>query len=263
MLGLADRGRVLDLFDMIVRGDAAAALTELSGAICRWRRPDGRAARFGRNHALVSVIKITPEAAEDPTIPPDERERGLDMAGRLPMRVLTRMWQMLLKALGRGGAGPQRDDGRRNGRDPADPCGRSARPRNPDPQAAIASPSPAPTGGAPAAAAAVATVHRNNAAAGPGDGRRARGATMHGGRCNGRRLGPRCADSFVDVRTCGRSDPRTARYEAAGRGGNHACGWPNTPPAGLNLNPPPMRPRDLAARLAAAACKAGPARAGP
>ncbi|MGB0913707.1 MAG: DNA polymerase III subunit gamma/tau, partial [Phaeobacter italicus] len=31
MLGLADRGRVLDLMDMILRGDAAAALTELSG----------------------------------------------------------------------------------------------------------------------------------------------------------------------------------------------------------------------------------------
>jgi DNA polymerase-3 subunit gamma/tau len=45
------------------------------------------------------VIKITPEAADDPTTPPDERKRGLDMAGRLPMRVLTRMWQMLLKAL--------------------------------------------------------------------------------------------------------------------------------------------------------------------
>src|SRR6056297_2331089 len=30
MLGLADRCRVLDLFDMILRGDAAGALTELS-----------------------------------------------------------------------------------------------------------------------------------------------------------------------------------------------------------------------------------------
>jgi DNA polymerase-3 subunit gamma/tau len=47
----------------------------------------------------VSVIKITPEAAEDPTVGPDERARGREMAGRLPMRVLTRMWQMLLKAL--------------------------------------------------------------------------------------------------------------------------------------------------------------------
>jgi DNA polymerase III subunit gamma/tau len=47
----------------------------------------------------VSVIKITPMAADDPTTPPDERSRGLDMADRLPMRVLSRTWQMLLKAI--------------------------------------------------------------------------------------------------------------------------------------------------------------------
>jgi DNA polymerase-3 subunit gamma/tau len=47
----------------------------------------------------ISVMKITPEAAEDPTTPPDERARGLDMAAALPMRALSRMWQMLLKAL--------------------------------------------------------------------------------------------------------------------------------------------------------------------
>jgi DNA polymerase III subunit gamma/tau len=47
----------------------------------------------------ISVIKITPSAAEDPTTPPDEQTRGLDMAARLPMRALSRMWQMLLKSL--------------------------------------------------------------------------------------------------------------------------------------------------------------------
>ena len=47
----------------------------------------------------LSIVRITPEAAEDPTVPPDERARGLDLAERLSMRVLTRMWQMLLKAL--------------------------------------------------------------------------------------------------------------------------------------------------------------------
>jgi DNA polymerase-3 subunit gamma/tau len=47
----------------------------------------------------LSVVKITPAAAEDPTVPPDERDRGRDMAARLPMRALSRMWQMLLKAL--------------------------------------------------------------------------------------------------------------------------------------------------------------------
>ena len=51
-------------------------------------------------------MKITPEAVDDPTIGPDERERGRDMAERLPMRVLTRMWQMLLKALEEVSAAP-------------------------------------------------------------------------------------------------------------------------------------------------------------
>lgn len=99
MLGLADRGRVLDLFDMIVRGDAAAALTELAGQYADGADPMAVLRDLAEITHWLSVIKITPEAAEDPTIPPDERRRGLDMAGRLPMRVLTRMWQMLLKAL--------------------------------------------------------------------------------------------------------------------------------------------------------------------
>jgi DNA polymerase III subunit gamma/tau len=47
----------------------------------------------------ISVIKINPASAEDPTTPPDEQTRGIDMAARLPMRALTRMWQMLLKAV--------------------------------------------------------------------------------------------------------------------------------------------------------------------
>jgi DNA polymerase-3 subunit gamma/tau len=52
------------------------------------------------------VIKITPDAAEDPTISPDERTRGQAMADTLPMRVMTRMWQMLLKALEEVAAAP-------------------------------------------------------------------------------------------------------------------------------------------------------------
>jgi DNA polymerase-3 subunit gamma/tau len=45
------------------------------------------------------VLKISAEAAEDPTVSAAERTRGRDLAGRLSMRVLTRTWQMLLKAI--------------------------------------------------------------------------------------------------------------------------------------------------------------------
>ena len=99
MLGLADRGRVLDLFDMILRGDAAGALTELSGQYADGADPMAVLRDLAEITHWVSVVKITPEAAEDPTISPEERSRGMEMAETLPMRVLTRLWQMLLKAL--------------------------------------------------------------------------------------------------------------------------------------------------------------------
>ncbi len=99
MLGLADRGRVLDLFDMILKGEAAAALTELSAQYADGADPMAVLRDLAEVCHWVSVVKITPDAAEDPTISPDERSRGQAMAEQLPMRVLSRMWQMLLKAL--------------------------------------------------------------------------------------------------------------------------------------------------------------------
>ena len=99
MLGLADRGRVLDLFDLIMKGDAAGALAELSGQYADGADPMAVLRDLADITHWVSVIKITPSAAEDPTTPQEERERGLAMAQALPMRVLSRMWQMLLKAL--------------------------------------------------------------------------------------------------------------------------------------------------------------------
>ncbi|PQO24947.1 DNA polymerase III subunit gamma/tau [Rhodobacteraceae bacterium WD3A24] len=99
MLGLADRGRVLDLFDMIMAGDAAGALGELSAQYADGADPMAVLRDLAEITHWISVVKITPEAAEDPTVGPQERARGQDMAARLPMRALTRMWQMLLKAL--------------------------------------------------------------------------------------------------------------------------------------------------------------------
>ncbi len=99
MLGLADRGRVLDLFELVMRGDAAGALQELSGQYADGADPLAVLRDLAEVTHWTSVIKITPEAAQDPTVSPDERARGRDLAERLPMRALTRMWQMLLKAL--------------------------------------------------------------------------------------------------------------------------------------------------------------------
>ena len=99
MLGLADRGRVLDLFEMIMRGEAKAALEELGAQYAAGVDPLAVIRDLAEVTHWVSVVKISPEAAEDPTIGPDERARGLDLAAKLPMRALSRGWQMLIKAL--------------------------------------------------------------------------------------------------------------------------------------------------------------------
>ncbi len=106
MLGLADRGRVLDLFDLILKGDAAGALNELSAQYADGADPMAVLRDLAEITHWVSVIKITPEAADDPTVAPDERTRGQTMSTALPMRVLTRMWQMLLKSLEEVAAAP-------------------------------------------------------------------------------------------------------------------------------------------------------------
>ncbi|MEM9715574.1 MAG: DNA polymerase III subunit gamma/tau [Pseudomonadota bacterium] len=99
MLGLADRGRVMDLFDHIMRGDPAAALDELAAQYSDGADPAAVLRDLAEVTHWISVVKINPEAADDPTISPDERERGRAAAEGLPMRSLTRMWQMLLKSL--------------------------------------------------------------------------------------------------------------------------------------------------------------------
>lgn len=106
MLGLADRGRVIDLFEMILRGDAASALTELQSQYADGADPVAVLRDLAEITHWISVVKITPGALDDPTISPDERMRGKDLADHLPMRVMSRMWQLLLKALEEVSAAP-------------------------------------------------------------------------------------------------------------------------------------------------------------
>ena len=106
MLGLADRGRVIDLFQMVLRGDAAAALTELQSQYADGADPVAVLRDLAEITHWISVVKITPDALDDPTISPDERARGKELSENLPMRVLSRMWQMLLKALEEVSAAP-------------------------------------------------------------------------------------------------------------------------------------------------------------
>jgi len=99
MLGLADRSRVLDLFDLVLKGEAGAALTELSAQYADGADPMAVLRDLADVTHWLSVLKITPEVADDPTTPPDERDRGRTMSAALGISTLSRLWQMLLKAI--------------------------------------------------------------------------------------------------------------------------------------------------------------------
>ncbi|MDG2404997.1 MAG: DNA polymerase III subunit gamma/tau, partial [Paracoccaceae bacterium] len=99
MLGMADRSRVMDLFDFVMKGDANGALSELSSQYADGADPMAVLKDLAEITHWISVVKITPNSAEDPTLSPSQRVRGQAMATALPMRALTRMWQLLLKAL--------------------------------------------------------------------------------------------------------------------------------------------------------------------
>ena len=99
MLGLADRARVIDLFESLMRGDIASALTELCAQYETGADPAVVLSDLAEFTHFVTRVKIVPAVAEDPTLIEVERVRGRACAEKLSMRVLSRTWQMLLKGL--------------------------------------------------------------------------------------------------------------------------------------------------------------------
>ena len=99
MLGLADRARILDLFELLMRGDVAAALGEFRAQYDAGADPATVLTELAEFNHLVTRIRFVPSAAEDPSLTQDERTRGLEMSQTLSVRVLSRTWQMLLKGI--------------------------------------------------------------------------------------------------------------------------------------------------------------------
>ena len=99
MLGLADRARIIDLFEHLMKGDVAAALAEFRAQYDTGADPATVLADLAEFNHLVTRLRFVPEAAEDAALSQAERERGREFAAALSVRVLARAWQMLLKGI--------------------------------------------------------------------------------------------------------------------------------------------------------------------
>jgi DNA polymerase-3 subunit gamma/tau len=97
MLGLADRGRIRRLLQLILSGDASASLAELDEAHALGIDPTQLLR--GLMEALHSATRAKAGATADALLAAEERESADQMAAALSWGTIHRLWQMLLKGL--------------------------------------------------------------------------------------------------------------------------------------------------------------------
>jgi DNA polymerase-3 subunit gamma/tau len=99
MLGLADRTKIIDLFEALMRADLARALQEVRDQYDTGADPAMVLGDLAEFTHFVTRVKVVPALADDVSLTETERTRGRAFAAKLSMRVLSRTWQMLLKGL--------------------------------------------------------------------------------------------------------------------------------------------------------------------
>jgi DNA polymerase-3 subunit gamma/tau len=99
MLGLADRGRILDLFEKTMRGEIAAALSDLNDVYNGGADPLVVIQDLLEIAHFLTRLKVAPAAQGYFDGGSGEAKRATAMAAELPVSALTRAWQMLLRGL--------------------------------------------------------------------------------------------------------------------------------------------------------------------
>ncbi|AIC25315.1 DNA polymerase III subunit gamma/tau [Rhizobium etli bv. mimosae str. IE4771] len=99
MLGLADRARIVDLFQHIVKGDVAGALGEFQSQYEAGANPVVVLTDLADFTHLVTRLKYVPDAANDPSLSEIERTKAAEFAMGVAVTTLSRIWQMLLKGI--------------------------------------------------------------------------------------------------------------------------------------------------------------------
>ena len=95
LLGLADRGRMFDLLETVLAGDAGGALEKFAGLTNDGAEPAQAITDLADAVHAVTLVKAA--GTSDPAASEAERASAADLAKRLSMPVLARAWQMLLK----------------------------------------------------------------------------------------------------------------------------------------------------------------------
>jgi DNA polymerase III subunit gamma/tau len=99
MLGLSDREKVVDVFDAVMRGDAATAIRLVENQHAHGGDAAALLTDLAEFIHLVTRFKVVPDPGSDQALSEAEVRRGRELAEKLAMPALTRAWQMILKGL--------------------------------------------------------------------------------------------------------------------------------------------------------------------
>src|SRR5262245_10087979 len=99
MLGLSDREMVVDIFDAVMRGDAATAIRLVENQHAHGGDAAALLTDLAELIHLVTRFKVVPDVGSDQALSEAEIRRGRELAEKLAMPALTRAWQMILRGL--------------------------------------------------------------------------------------------------------------------------------------------------------------------
>ncbi len=108
MLGLADSGRVLDLLHHILKGQAGEALATHDALFADGAEAETLVAELAALTHAITRLKIAGAEAAPPALGEALRSQLQELAGRLSVPVLSRLWQMLLKGVEEVRSAPDR-----------------------------------------------------------------------------------------------------------------------------------------------------------
>ncbi len=99
MLGLADRHRVVDLFEALMGGKMSKVMSQLADLYAHGHDPLLLLTELMTFCHLVTRLKVVPDLATSPDLSELERSRAVPLATALKMESLSRVYQMLLTGM--------------------------------------------------------------------------------------------------------------------------------------------------------------------
>jgi DNA polymerase III subunit gamma/tau len=106
MLGLADRGRIFDLLELVMGNAVAEAMQALAALHRDGAEPGQVLADLAEAVHIATRAKTLGDAAAGDGLSAEEKRRASALAARLSLPILARAWQMLLKGLEEVAAAP-------------------------------------------------------------------------------------------------------------------------------------------------------------